>query len=264
MAFAAFSGSVRADGSGTLRGSVRAEVASAYRSTTSGLLDTRPVATQAVDWHLGLGAFGYLEGYFWAISSLHDMQHESHRAMFYDAETAIRYGYALDFADGTRLSTSAGPYFDFPSGYRSAHMKCWGPYVVERLDNPWLTPYWKGLWLVEPSRRGRVCFGVDRKFRLADNLTLVPFAEATWMDERRFKRRYGSEPIHGYLRHGAFAHSFVGVKAKWKFGENLSLVATAAMCDIVNGQARRATHRSGAYYAKTDWPVFRLGVEYAF
>ena len=143
-------------------------------------------------------------------------------------------------------------------------MKCWGPYAVQRLDNPWLTPYWRGLWLVAPQRRGRVSFGLERKIALSDKLSLAPFVEVVWMDKRRFRRRYGGEPLHGAVHGGAFAYSFAGVNAKWALGEDISIFFTAAMCDVVNGQARRAVRRSDAYYAKNDWPVFKIGVEYRF
>ena len=246
------------------RASVLAEVASAYRSSSSGLLDTRPVATQTLDWRLSLGDYGFLEGYVWAISAFHNMQRKSHRALFYDTEGAVRYGYSVPLAEGVRLSTSAGPYFDLPFGYRNAHMKCWGPYVVQRLDSPWLSLYWKGLWLVEPSQRGRVGFGVERKTVLSNRLALTPFAEMVWMDKRWFSRRYGVELEDSEMLGGAFAHSFVGVKAKWKLDEKLSVVATAAMYDVINNHARKAVRRSNAYYAKNDWPVVRLGVEYSF
>ena len=255
---------VRAEDLWDFRASVSAEVASAYRSSSSGLLDTRPVATQTLNWHLSLGDYGFLEGYVWAISAFHNMQRKNHRVLFYDTEGAVRYGYSVPLAEGVRLSTSAGPYFDLPFGYRNAHMKCWGPYVVQRLDSPWLSLYWKGLWLVEPSRRGRVCFGVERKTILSNRLALTPFAETVWMDKRRFSRRYGMKPEDTDMLGGAFAYTFIGVKAKWTLGENLSVVGAVAMCDVINNQARKAMRRSDAYYAKNDWPVIRLGVEYGF
>ena len=71
---------------------IKAEVASAYYSTSSGLQDTRPVATQTFSWNLSLGEFGFFEGFAWAISSLHDMQRERHRALFYNVETSVKYG----------------------------------------------------------------------------------------------------------------------------------------------------------------------------
>ena len=255
---------IKADDFGALHASVAAEVVSAYRSTSSGLLDTRPGATQTLNWHLSLGEYGYLEGYAWAISAFHNMQRESHRVLFYDTEGAIRYGFGVPLAEGMMLSTSAGPYFDLPFGYRNAHMKCWGPYVVQRLASPWLSLYWKGLWLVEPARRGRVAFGIEKKVALSDRLALTPFAETVWMDKRRFGRRYGSEPEKADMLGGSFAYTFIGVKAKWAIGEDLSIVATAAMCDVINNQARKAVRHSNAYYAKNDWPVVRLGIEYFF
>lgn len=256
--------SVRLPAAEILSGGVKADVASAYRSTSSGLLDTRPVATQTLDWHLALGDFGFLTGYFWTISSLHNMQNEQHRALFYDVEACVRYGYSFAITEDLKLSTSAGPYFDLPFGYRNAHMKCWGPYVVQRFDNPWLTPYWRGLWLVAPQRRGRICLGIERKIALLENWSLVPFAEVVWMDRRRFRRRYGAEPEHDTVRGGAFGYSFIGVNVKRALGEDFGICFTAAMCDVINSQARRAVRRSNAYYAKNDWPVFKIGIEYRF
>ena len=246
-----------------LRASVATEVASSYRSTSNGLLDTRPVATQTLNWHLSLGDYGFLEGYAWTISSLHNMQREKHRVLFYDTEGAVRYGIRVPIAEGVKLSTSAGPYFDLPFGYRNAHMKCWGPYVLQRLDSPWISLYWKGLWLVEPARRGRICFGAEKKIVLLDRIALTPFAETVWMDKRRFSRRYGAEPEDADMLGGSFAYTFIGIKAKWAIGEALNIVATAAMCDVINNQARKSIRRSDAYYAKNDWPVVRLGIEYS-
>ena len=62
---------------------------------------------------------------------------------------------------------------------------------------------------------------------------------------------------------GSFAYTFIGIKAKWAIGEALNIVATAAMCDVINNQARKSIRRSDAYYAKNDWPVVRLGIEYS-
>lgn len=255
---------VRAEELWDFRASVAAEVASAYRSSSSGLLDTRPVATQTLNGRLSLGDYGILEGYAWAISAFHNMQRKSHRVLFYDTEGAIRYGFGVPIAGGVRLSTSAGPYFDLPFGYRNAHMKCWGPYVVQRLDSPWLSLYWKGLWLVEPARRGRVCFGIEKKTVWSDRFALTHFAETVWMDKRRFSRRYGMELKEADMLGGAFAYTFIGVKAKWTLDKNWSVVGTVAMCDVINNQARKAIRRSDAYSAKNDWPVVRLGVEYSF
>jgi hypothetical protein len=36
------------------------------------------------------------------------------------------------------------------------------------------------------------------------------------------------------------------------------------MFDAINSQARKALKKQDAYYAKCDWPIFKVGVEYAF
>jgi hypothetical protein len=249
---------------GYLRCKIKAEVASAYHSTSSGLRDTRPVAMQTFNWNLSLGEFGFFEGFAWAISSLHDMQRERHRALFYNAETSVKYGYRIPVADGVGLTTGAGPYFAFPFGYRNASLKCWGPSVVQRLDNPWAVPYWSGLWIVERTRRARVCVGLEKKFALSESFSVAPFAELIWMDERRFSRRYGETAGSSDVCGWSLSHTYIGVKTRWEFGRNLSMIATAAMSDVVDPRGRRAVRRSDAYWAKTDWPIVRIGVEYSF
>ena len=117
--------------------------------------------------------------------------------------------------------------------------------------------------MVEPARRGRICFGAEKKIVLFDRIALAPFAETVWMDKRRFSRRYGAEPEDTDMLGGSFAYTFIGIKAKWAIGEALNIVATAAMCDVINNQARKSIRRSDAYYAKNDWPVVRLGIEYS-
>lgn len=249
---------------GDLRCKIKAEFASAYHSTSSGLRDTRPVAMQTFNWNLSLGEFGFLEGYAWTISSLHDMQRDRHRAFFYNVETSVKYGYRIPVADGVGLRTGAGPYFALPVGYKNASLKCWGPSVVQRLDNPWIVPYWSGLWIVERTRRARVCVGLEKKFALSESFSVAPFAELVWMDERRFSRRYGEIEGRTAVDGWSLSHAYAGVRARWEIGGNFSAIATVAMSDVVDSRARRAVRRSDDYWAKTDWPIVRIGVEYGF
>ena len=93
-------------------GSVTFGIASAGLSPSGGLYDTLPEATQVLDWRQGLGQFGYLCGFYSIYSSLHDRQHEVHRAAFNDMDGDVCYGYDVELADGVALQTSGGPYFD--------------------------------------------------------------------------------------------------------------------------------------------------------
>ena len=195
------------------------ELASAYISTTGGLYDTCPVTSQTLGWWQGLGGFGYIDGYFWLISALHDKQHESHRALFYYTEGAIRYGYDIAFSDDFVLRTKCGPYWGLAIGYENAHMKCWGPSA---------------------------------------------FAESYWMDHRRFYARYGGKPEEKTVLGGAVAFIVLGVRLDWSVSQDVKLYASASQYDVVNPQARDSIRHGGHYYDKCDWPIFKIGVSYAF
>jgi len=244
--------------------SASCDFASAYISTSGGLYDTCPVSTQSLDWRQNLGDFGHIDGYFWIISALHDKQHENHRALFYCSEGAIRYGYDIAFADDFVLRTKCGPFWSLAIGYDDAHMKCWGPTAVQSLDNPYVVPYWRGLWLLEPHKRGRVAAGCKKSFDLLEGASLTVYAESVWMDHRRFYARYGGEPEEKTFLGGAVAYVIFGVKFDWRVSEDVKLYASASQYDVVNPQARDAIRHGGHYYDKCDWPIFKIGVTYTF
>ena len=92
---------------------------------------------------------------------------------------------------------------------------------------------------------------------------LTPSVETVWMDRRRFDSRYGAEPEDSFLG-GSFATVTTGVKLSWQITENWQSYFRFQMFDVINSQARRAVKKQDAYYAKCDWPIFKLGVEYSF
>ena len=132
-----------------------------------------------------------------------------------------------------------------------------------KVDNPIAVPYVKGLWLLAPKMRGRICFGLQKHFEISEKWSVTPMAETVWNDRRRFASRYGSDPDNAFFG-GSFATITTGARLTWKMTENLQTYFRFLMFDAINSQAREALKKQDAYYAKCDWPVFRLGVEYSF
>ena len=245
-------------------GTVSFAVASAGLSPSNGLYDSLPEATQVLDWRQDLGRAGYLAGFLSIYSSLHDRQHEVHRAAFNDMDGDVCYGYDFDVSDGVGLKTCGGPYFYVPFGYHGAHMKCWGGIMLQRLENPYVTPYWGVLWLKEPQKKGRIKAGLRKSFEISESLTLSIFAEGAWMDRRRFGLRYGSEPRGSTFGGGAVAFVLSGARLDWEMTDSITLFASYTQYDIVNPQARDLVKARGRYCDKCDWPIAKVGVAYSF
>ncbi len=245
-------------------GSVGWQFASGYLASSGTICDTCPVTSQEFDWKFDFGEYGYIDGYAWIVSSLHNKQHESHRPMFNEFEGAVRYGYKLKISEQFTLDTRAGPLWNPPIGYEHSYQNYWGPYVVQRLYNPYVVPYWSGLWLLAPRMRGRIRMGLRKPVKLCEGVVLTPSAETVWMDRRRFYARYGDNPEQDHIFGGAFATTTVGLRLSWMFAKGLTLYTMFQQFDIINSQARRAVRRSHAYYAKCDWPFIKVGIEYEF
>ena len=257
LAFLASQASLWADCA--VSGNIDVQVASAFLSST-GLHDTCPVTTQMGYLKMDFGAWGFIDGYGWIISTLHDKQHERHRAAFNEFEGAVQYGYDWRFREGWRLRTKFGAYWDPAIGYRDGANNLWGPYFTQSLDNPYLTPCLSALQIVAPERKGRIKFGLKKTFVLGEKVEISPFVESLWMDARRFSSKYGDTPERDRVFGGTFATLQTGVRASYAISGNTKLTVQLIQYDVINGQARRSIHHSDKYYAKCDWPVVRIGI----
>lgn len=244
-------------------GYIGAEIASAYLGSGGAIYDTRPIASQEVGWFFDFGDYGWIDGYFWIVSSLHNRQRESHRVLFNEYETVICYGQKWEISERAKIKAKIGPLWNPPIGYYDSHNNCWGPYISVQLDNPVVIPYMSGLWLLAPRMRGRMRFGLQKKFAICDDLDIVPMIETVWMDRRRFDSRYGEDPEKAFMG-GSFATMTAGARLTWRVTDDLQAYFRFLMFDVINSQARSAVKKQDAYYAKCDWPVFRIGVEYSF
>ena len=242
---------------------LQGEVASGYLSSGGTLGDTRPVTTQRATWRYDYGEYGAISGYVWTKSSFHNRQHEAHRAAFDQFETAIYYGRDWTLPRDMALRSKFGPLWNPLVGYKDGHNCDWGVHFVQSLENDFVVPYMNGLWMVAPSPRSRIRFGLQRSFSLSGGWTVLPFVETVWMDNRRFQSRYGGIPQDRFLG-GAFATMTTGVRVTWQMDDNWRLFVRLRQYDIINSQSRRAIKRQTAYYAKCDYPVVGIGVECSF
>ena len=256
-------GTLRAAVTPDFSGDLYTEFETAYLSSSGTLCDTRPVSLQNLDWTVRFGEYGRVGGYGCFLSSLHDRQHELHRAAFNEFEGAVFYGYDWDFSTRSTLVTDAGFIWNPLFGYRNDPDDLWEFRMIQALENPYVTPYWDLLTLMEPNQWSRVRLGVRRAFALSDTVTLTPWADVVWGCERRYEARYGEEPEDPILG-GAVYCSIVGLKLEKRFAERWRIYAKVRQFDTLGRQARRAEKRKTEYYARTDIAIFTIGVAVDF
>lgn len=247
----------------TFHGGLICEVASSYLASSGSLCDTRPVTSQELDFMWEFGDYGWIDGYAWGISSLHDSQKDTHREIFHEFESSIRYGYEWKIVQQVSLRSSLGPLWNPQIGYPDDHNNYWGPIINQSLENPYVTPYYNLLWLLEPAKRGRARIGIRRSFDIVEDVSLKIFAETVWSDHRRYTAKYGAAPERAFLN-GAFSTERVGLQLRWMLSDSLSAYVQVQQFKVFGDQARSAVKKSSAYYAKTDWVLGSIGFEYAF
>lgn len=244
-------------------GSLLCEFASSYLASSGSLCDTRPICSQELDGKLDLREYGWIDGYGWIVSSLHDKQKDQHRAAFNEFEGAVRYGYLWQTTETTSVSSQFGWLWNPQIGYPDDDENYNGPVFAQSFENPYLVPYYNGLWLIEPKARGRIRVGVRRSFRIADGWTLRPSIEAVWSDYHRYVAKYGQEPEVSFFD-GGFSTERFDLMLRWQIKDSLGVYAQFQQFMVLGRGPRKSVRGKSAYYAKTDWALGIVGVEYSF
>ena len=245
-------------------GRLFAEFETAYLSSSGTLCDTKPTALQNLDWTIQFGDYGKLYGYGAFLSMMHDQQHELHRPAFNEFEGGVFYGYDWRLSENVTLFNGAGGVWNPLFGYRNGYDDTlWEFRYFQSLENPYLTPYWDTLTLIEPSQWTRLRFGVRREFALSETVSLLAWVDGVWGCKRRFAARYGDYPERRFLD-GAICTSIVGLQLSWRFAESWSVYAKVRQFDTLNHQARQAEKRKSIYWARCDITIGTIGVAYEF
>ena len=241
-------------------GRLSAEFESAYLSSSGTLCDTRPTALQNLDWAVHFGDYGKLYGYGCFLSMMHDRQHELHRPAFNEFEGGAFYGYDWKITDDVTFFNGAGGVWNPLFGYRNGYDDTlWEFRYFQSLQNPYLTPYWDTLTLIEPGQWTRLRFGVRRDFDLTDSLKFSAWIDGVWGDNRRCEARYGDRPEYQFFG-GAFCTSTVGLQLTWRFAERWLVYAKIRQFDTLDRRGRRAEKKKTDYWARRDIAIATLGI----
>ena len=153
--------------------SAYADVESAYVSRGF-IWDTRPFSVQYAAGATDLGVFGKLEAAVWTYSAMTDNGTSAKltRYAYAEADYRLRYYYDVDLAEGWRLRNGLGPQWVTNPGFSGGRtLRDWQ--VLQFLDTPWITPYWRLRLIRRPIDETYWVVGVKRKFELCEGLAFT-------------------------------------------------------------------------------------------
>lgn len=149
-------------------------------------------------------------------------------------------------------------------GYRNGNdVTLWEFRYFQPLENPYVTPYWDLLTMMDPAQWNRIRFGVRHSFALTVTITLTPFVEAVWGDRSRFKSRYGESPDDTFLG-GVICTLTPDVQLDWRFAESWRAYAKFREFVTVDSLARRLVSEMDDYWEVNDLPIGTDGLAYDF
>lgn len=246
-----------------LHGGARAYFESAYVSSSGRLSYTQPVAEQWGFLSVRHEDWGWLMTDAWLCSALNGQTDDVHRRAFYCYEGTVTYGNSFDIAEGVALRAWGGMIWDWLGGYKSDVGTPFGWISEFSLPNPYIMPYMNALGFIEHSTWVRIRCGVNHAFRLFDALTLTPFIEATWGDADRYYGNFGVETDGSFLG-GSLMFMSAGFICEWVFWDPFYVWGRYRQYVLIDRDARKTVRNTDSPLAKTDYPVFGLGVGFRF
>lgn len=233
------------------------EVGSGYISTSGNISDTRPVAIECVSGDLKLEDYGKIGGYVWTISKLHGKRDDTYRRAFYEFEMGVWYAYDWVISQNCSIDSTFTPIWDITPGVKSANHVTQELQVTQSLENPFLQPYYSLLYGYAPDHWFRIRMGVRKNFQLFNGVSILPGVETIYSDNRRYEKRYGREPES---RLEGFSSIISYVTIKWDFADNWNIYFRIKQYDLIGRNARAALRSDSAYYSKTDYAIYTLGI----
>ena len=243
-----------------------ADVRTAYLSRGK-VCEARPMSSQSVTADIMLDQFhvpGRVGIDFWTISSLTHKMDTIHKNMFFqERDFTLRYGYDWDIADDWRLASDVMftwvtlPGYRHDKGLDYCRHEC---RFAQRLENPWVTPYYLLRRAIHPDDWLYVRVGAQHVFRLTDTLSLTPNFYAECGNDRHFRQRYGAnDPVWTSYTDGVQALNAV-LTLSWKVTKWASIFASVQQFDIVDDDARDRTKAKKTHNSRRDLTVGTIGV----
>lgn len=242
-----------------------ADVETAYicRGT---IYDTRPYSAQYAAVEADLDMFGVIEPSIWTYSAMSSSGQSSEllRYAYAEADYLLRYYYDIELAEGWRLRNGVGKQWVTNPGFRGGHTVVdWQ--VLQVLQTPWLTPYWRLRIIRRPFEETYWVVGVKRSFGLCEDLSFTADFFGDLGDARHFANLYGPNGAKpGASYHGGLqALNFV-LRLDYRLVEHVGLFAFVGQFCLTSDDARDAVKATKAPEARRDLTYGGVGVAVDF
>ena len=242
--------------------SVSADFRSSYISSSGGAVETRPVTSQCLDWSWRMGPYGRFEGYAWVVSALTGQKDELRRRAFNEIEIEVSYAYDWKFAEGWALNNQLGHIWDPGIGYDTFDASAFTHEIhfVQKLSNPYLTPYYDVMYCYHPAPWIRVNTGLQRPFYFLDGrLCIMPKVFVTWGDSNRYEAKFNTELDGGDVF--GFCPMYVnsGIWSTYRLNDRLSFYLRLQMYDVIDEKGRSYENGRDVSWAVCDQPFVVIG-----
>ena len=241
-----------------------ADLRSAYLSRGK-VLEARPMSSQLLSADIPLkplAPIGRVGFDFWTISSLTHKMDTMHKNMFFqERDLTIRYGYDWQIADDWRLASDVMRTWVNLPGYRHGldhSVQEWR--CAQRLENPWITPYYLVRRAVHPRDWLYVRVGVQHAFRLTDTLTFTPNFYGEGGNEKHYQQRYGAKDPAWSRYHSGVQALNAMFTLSWKISSWASVYASVQQFGLVDSDARDRVKAKKTHNSRRDLTVGTVGI----
>ena len=228
--------------------------------------DTRPYSAQYAALAADLDAFGQLEASVWSMSAMSSSGHSAGMTRYAYAEVdyLLRYYDDIDFAEGWRLRNGIGRQWVTNPGYSGGRTLCdWQ--LLQVLQTPWVTPYWRLRIIRQPIDETFWVVGVKRAFELCEGLTFTVDFFGDIGDSRHYRNLYGPKdgsPGSNY-RGGLQALNLV-FRIDYRLMEHVGIFGFIGQFCLVHDDARDAVKAANGPEMRRDLTYGGVGVSIDF
>jgi len=215
------------------RGEYSCDIASAYISRAK-IYEDRPIQINEITVDMGLGPFGRIGLWYWNYSSLTGRCQDKHRRFVPEQNYAAFYDYDIKFSENWTLANEVMVEWQTFHGEKPENSPASYEWRVKQtLKNPYVTPYWKGRFTIDPLAYNYYQIGLKRSFKPSSWVKLTPHVAIDLADKTGVKKRFGLDDAR------AGALSLIGeITAEFPITDYFSLHATVGQFGKINDDGR--------------------------